>query len=319
MQRIKNQFLPLLLMAMLFIFSACGEDNTNTKDEPDAPEQVDQENEPDAPGSQTPAYYVLLSVTERERMANGNIFNRYLFRNPVYEINGWTGAAKTVLESYERYDESVQRFIYSMPNNITYYDGAKKDMEYTLTSSDRISNVMIGRESHTFEYDSKGRLVAEIARYGSLPERQIEEYTYDDRYNMIGYKRSNDDELVKEYKIEYTSIPAKTIPLQCFDNSIADIFSPLYSDWPLLEMGLYGNTIPLYLVDRIVSVPDGGIERQFDYKLDKNGYVVEMTEMSYSSSGTVISTYNFEWKPVSVPSYTNWLFHDIGSPYYRYL
>lgn len=67
------------------------------------------------------------------------------------------------------------------------------------------------------------------------------------------------------------------------------------------------------------SESESGFEFEYDYTLDKNGYVETMTQIRYDASETFFSTYTFEWTPVSTPSYTNWLFSDIGSPYYRYL
>lgn len=72
----------------------------------------------------------------------------------------------------------------------------------------------------------------------------------------------------------------------------------------------------MYLVDKI-SYND--TEIVYDYTLDKNGYVIKMVETKYLVSGTYINTYTFEWRAVSTLSYSNWLFSDIGSPYYRYL
>ena len=64
---------------------------------------------------------------------------------------------------------------------------------------------------------------------------------------------------------------------------------------------------------------NSGAEIEFDYTLDRNGYVTRMVKKNYGASKTYISTWNFEWKEVSTPSYTNWLFSDVTSPYYRYL
>lgn len=275
--------------------------------------EIPDDNEDSESDDTSNAICVLASVVSESRLPSGTTTTTKIFESPIYEVNKWN--SQTVLKSYKN-EGSSYSFVYDLPNKVFYYP-PYYDVECIL-SAGLISKVKIGGESHTFEYDNKRRLISRTLQYGS--EMQVEEFTYDGKFNMVGYKRTRNDEVLYEAEIEYTKTPAKTIPLQCFDGSLGNVFHDVFSGWSFLEMGLYGNTIPLYLIERILYKSSGEeVEKVFEYSLNRTGYVVEMVEMDYRSSGTFITTYTFDWEAVSVPTYTNWLFSDIASPYYRYL
>lgn len=275
--------------------------------------EIPDDNEDSESDDTSNAICVLASVVSESRLPSGTTTTTKIFESPIYEVNKWN--SQTVLKSYKN-EGSSYSFVYDLPNKVFYYP-PYYDVECIL-SAGLISEVKIGGESHTFEYDNKRRLISRTLQYGS--EIQVEEFTYDGKFNMVGYKRTRNDEILYEAEIEYTKTPAKTIPLQCLDSSFGNVFNDVFSGWSFLEMGLYGNTIPLYLIERILYKSSGEeVEKVFEYSLNRTGYVVEMVEMDYRSSGTFITTYTFDWEAVSVPTYTNWLFSDIASPYYRYL
>lgn len=306
--------LPLLsCMIMAFILSACKEDNIEQSVDLTIPDDTNQEDpsNSDEPSSNN---YVLLSATEKS--VNLNITTLEL-SNPIYEIDKWSG--KTVLKSYDKYGESsYYSFIYELPDNVTCYCPSLYDIECTLNSRHLISETKIGRESYIYEYDSRNRPITITSQYGtSAQSKQTVSLTYDNTFNIISKKMTDyKGEILDEISVEYTAIPAKTIPLQCLDVTVGNIFDHFHK-WPFTETGLYGNVIPLYLIQRIIY--SNGREIEFDYTLDNKGYVIEMIKKVYGASSTSISIWNFEWKSVSTPSYTNWLFSDITSPYYRYL
>lgn len=296
-------------MAIAFSFSACGEEHIEQSMGITIPTGTDQDENSSDSDESSSNNYVLLSATE---ISSVNVALDE-FSNPIYEVY----RGRSVLKSYDRYDEaSYCTFTYSLPYNVAMHCPSLYDVECTVNEKGLISEAAIGRELHIYEYDSRNRPVMITVQYGSLVV-QFVELAYDDKFNIIGYKKTDDEgKIIDEAEIEYTTIPSKAIPLQCLDVSVGDIFGCFY-EWPFIEMGLYGNVIPLYLIQRIVYTD--GAEIEFDYTLDRNGYVTRMVKKNYGASKTYISTWNFEWKEVSTPSYTNWLFSDVTSPYYRYL
>ena len=288
-------------------FVGCGDDaGEKVSVLPDEPK--------DEPKDEPNSNYVLVSVTEKSRQPSGYTMTSTIFKSPVYEVDSWSG--KTVLKSYEWSSAYTHSYVYDLPNYVYHYSDSPYEEICTLANG-LISELKIGRESQTFRYDKKHRLIETVNKYGTI-EGPVSEFSYDDKYNMVGYKSTSNNELVDDIQIEYSTIPAKTIPLQCFDISACQPFCVFFNQWPFLEMGLFGNSIPLYLVDKIKCLNDE-VEKVYEYKLDENGYVIEMTQKDYRVDGTYLTTYNFEWKEVSTPTYTNWLFSDIGSPYYKYL
>ena len=298
----------LFFYLQLFLLSLC---TVSCEDAGDDLVESDntEETSPDEPNDNknTETNFVLASVMEESKFSTHTSVMETL-NNTIYEVNGWN--KRTVLKSYKS-GSSVYNYVYDLPNSVQCLSSVY-DMECTLNTKGLISEAKIGREVHTFKYDNKNRLIEQIQQYGS--EANLIEYTYDSKYNMVCCKSDN-----QEIRIEYTVIPAKTIPMQWLAETSGSFFGR--HEFPFLEMGLYGNTIPLHLIDRIVCKwYDGGeYEKVYEYTLDENGYVVQMVEMAYYASGTVITTYTFEWEPVAIPTYTNWLFSDITSPYYRYL
>jgi len=311
----KKLFYYLFATVLCCGFVACDteENNENEVENEWNENEIPDDNEDSESDDTSNAICVLASVVSESRLPSGTTTTTKIFESPIYEVNKWN--SQTVLKSYKN-EGSSYSFVYDLPNKVFYYP-PYYDVECIL-SAGLISEVKIGGESHTFEYDNKRRLISRTLQYGS--EIQVEEFTYDGKFNMVGYKRTRNDEILYEAEIEYTKTPAKTIPLQCLDSSFGNVFNDVFSGWSFLEMGLYGNTIPLYLIERILYKSSGEeVEKVFEYSLNRTGYVVEMVEMDYRSSGTFITTYTFDWEAVSVPTYTNWLFSDIASPYYRYL
>ena len=298
----------LFFYLQLFLLSLC---TVSCEDAGDDLVESDntEETSPDEPNDNKNAEtnFVLASVMKETRYSTHTSVME-TFKNPKYEVNGWN--KRTVLKSYKS-GSSVYNYVYDLPNSVQCFSSVY-DIECTLNIKGLISEAKIGREVHTFKYDNKNRLIELIQQYGS--EANLIEYTYDSKYNMVCCKRND-----RELQIEYTAIPAKTIPMQWLVNTSEGLFGS--TEFPFLEMGLYGNTIPLHLIDRIVCKWYDGdeYEKVYEYTLDENGYVVQMTEMDYRASETFVTTYTFEWQPVGVPTYTNWLFSDITSPYYRYL
>ena len=133
--------------------------------------------------------------------------------------------------------------------------------------------------------------------------------------------RYKDGKVKTEAQFFYNDIKAKTIPLQAY--LTADFNLPGGYNTPLYEGGFYGVSIPTNLISRIILkqpyLNDFETEYTYDYKLDSDGYVADMTEHRYDNTQTFISKYKYTWEPVITKSYTNWLFNDIRSPYYRIL
>ncbi len=317
----KNRLFYFCILCLgISVLSSCSKDDDEIDSRPPIKEEngnISNENNGNNTDSDdpTPGNYVLLSAIEKTRLSSGTTTTTNCFNNPVYEVNNWNG--KTVLKSYDKYRDSPYcTFSYSLPKMIDCHS-VTYDTEYTINIADLISQEKIGQQLNTYKYDSKNRLAEIKSQYGS--EIQVEQLTYDDKYNIVSYKRKREKEILDEAIIEYTTIPAKSIPLQSLGISAGNVFSDI-CNWSLLEMGFYGNTIPLYLVKRILYSSSGEeIELVYEYTLNKNGYVTEMIEMDYRADMTFVNTWNFEWKEVATPSYTNWLFSDMGSPYYRYL
>jgi hypothetical protein len=310
---VKYWLLASIILPMGFTTQSCEKGNEDIGDHK-LPEEIGSDNDSPSP-EKSSGNYVLLSVKEKTRLSSGTTITTICFENPVYEVNNWNG--KTVLKSYDKYRDSPYcTFTYALPNRIDC-NSTIGDIECTINTAGLISQEKIGHQLNTYKYDSKNRLTEVKKQYGT--EVQVEQLTYDNTYNLVSYKRIREDKILDEATIEYTTIPAKSIPLQSLDISFGNIFSA-FCNWDLLEMGFYGNTIPLNLVKRILYTSSGEeAEKVYEYTLNESGYVVEIVEMDYRASNTFITTWNFEWKEVSIPSYSNWLFSDVGSPYYRYL
>lgn len=120
-------------------------------------------------------------------------------------------------------------------------------------------------------------------------------FELDDGSSIISKVVERNDGVLYKAEIEYSTISARNIPLQCFDSSFGNIFHDAFSGWVFLEIGLYGNSISLYLIERFVyKSSDEEVEMVFEYLLNKNEYVVEMVDMDCRASGTFTTTYTFD-------------------------
>ena len=166
-------------------------------------------------------------------------------------------------------------------------------------------------ESYYYEYDEFSRLKKKTYRSSGGKLIVCYNFTYSEVGNIshikIDYQYNNNpDEW--EYSVEYADIPAKTAPLQFLDG---DMFAEIFelNEWVLMEAGLLGNTSPHLLIQSLTETGlDDDFMSLFSYKLDKNGYVSEMTAVSSASDWTdpEVVTCNFTWEKSSVPSFVQW-------------
>lgn len=321
MKLINKTSILVLCISFLAAFGliSCGESGNNPPSELEEDNSNNNQDLDESEDEVSNDNYVLHSVVETTRISTGETVVTKNFYNPVYEVSTWSG--RTMLKSYDKYTESpYSQFQYALPDAVTIYNSSFT-MECSLNSKS-IVMAKIGREKYVYEYDTKNRLIKITSQYGDLDhDIHIREFKYDSTFNLIGYKLFIDNTLAEEAEIEYSTVVAKTIPLQCYDSSYGNIFS-YFGDADLLAMGFFGNSIPLYLVKRILFKDystNSENEKVFEYEVNQQGYVVEMVMMDYRVTQTFISTWKFEWEKVLTPSYVNWLFSDITSPYYRYL
>lgn len=241
--------------------------------------------------------YVLSSIVDTYSKKENATSETYgLFGKTSYISVDW--CERPVLESFEYGDgEDVLecRFVYALPSYVYLYAG-DDCIKMSLNKDGYIKDIKLDKyDTFAFEYDSKGRLVeqTDIYRDGdAAPSYQTWTYSYDSSSNLVAY---NDDE--GEYNIEYTSIPAKTIPLQYWSNTLQDVM--FWFEMPLLEAGLLGTAVPQCLVKRISGVDeDGSVEIVYSYKVNANGYVKEMKAIwsSEISPEPATETCVFEWE-----------------------
>lgn len=305
-----GKFMMALMLSMSFssILLSCGDDDDEQS--PQGNNISNNKDGTDTVKTDKSGYYIIKTINKETRYPSGSIYNSTEVETPVYTVNSWLG--KTVMTSYNGTSGKYE-FTYSFPNNITCTRPYTKDKFVYSLDNGLVKKMDVGRESTTYEYDSRNRLTSATYQYGDAIETMTDTYTYDG-YNMVEYKRTRDNDTLFYTKIEYTQIPAKTIPFQFFCDGLSGLFSIF--DWTVMETGAFGNSIPVYLIKKII---DGETERVYEYEFDKNNNVIEMKETRYDVSSTFISTFQIEWEAVSRPSYTNWLFSDQGSPYYRYI
>lgn len=242
------------------------------------------------------ACYVLSSIVDTYSEKNNTSGTYGLFGKASYISVDW--CERPVLESFEYGDgEDVLkcRFVYALPSYVYLYAG-DDCIKMSLNKDGYIKDIELDKyDTFAFEYDSKGRLVeqTDIYRDGdAAPSYQTWTYSYDSSSNLVAY---NDDGC--EYNIEYTSIPAKTIPLQYWSNNLQDVM--FWFEMPLLEAGLLGTAVPQCLVKRISGVDeDGSEEIVYSYKVNANGYVKEMKAIwsSEISPEPATETCVFEWE-----------------------
>lgn len=241
--------------------------------------------------------YVLSSIVDTYSEKKNATSETYgLFGKTSYISVDW--CERPVLESFDYGDgEDVLkcRFVYALPSYVYLYAG-DDCIKMSLNKDGYIKDIELDKyDTFAFEYDSKGRLVeqTDIYRDGdAAPSYQTWTYSYDSSSNLVAY---NDDEC--EYNIEYTSIPAKTVPLQYWSNNLQDVM--FWFEMPLLEAGLLGTAVPQCLVKRIFGVDeDGYSEIVYSYKVNANGYVKEMKAIwsSEISPEPATETCVFEWE-----------------------
>lgn len=242
--------------------------------------------------------YVLSSIVDTYSKKKNATSETYgLFGKTSYISVDW--CERPVLESFEYGDgEDVLkcRFVYALPSYVYLYAG-DDCIKMSLNKDGYIKDIELDKyDTFAFEYDSKGRLVeqTDIYRDGdAAPSYQTWTYSYDSSSNLVAY---NDDGC--EYNIEYTSIPAKTIPLQYWSNNLQDVM--FWFEMPLLEAGLLGTAVPQCLVKRISGVDEDGYSEEivYSYKVNANGYVKEMRAIwsSEISPEPETETCVFEWE-----------------------
>lgn len=166
----------------------------------------------------------------------------------------------------------------------------------------------------TYSYDSKNRLT-EV--YNDAPGEGWIKYniSYDAYYNISEVIRQGNlgsGIFTEGERYEYSNRIAKMVPWY--------FASFLYEyELPLLEQGVFGPSMPVNLVTAIRSSETYELLVEFSYTINVAGYVTKIVKKSYLPSETVITTYTLKWKEVSKSSYTEWLYTDVTSPFYRYL
>lgn len=241
-----------------------------------------------------------------------------LFTSPVYTADSRTGNA--LLESfYDTPNKRTVRFMYALPLFVYVYNDEVAKCRIKLNADGLVSDISINSindfnaESYYYEYDEFSRLKKKTYRGSDGKESACYNFTYSEVGNIshikVDYQYNNNPE-EWEYSVEYADIPAKTAPLQFLVGDMfefEEIFEP--NEWVLMEAGLLGNTFPHLLIQSLTETDlDDDIMSLFSYKLDKNGYVSEMTAVSSASDWTnpEVVTCNFTWEKSSVPSFVQW-------------
>ena len=248
--------------------------------------------------SEPAACYVLSSISDTYSEKNNTASGTYdLFGKASYISVDW--CEHPVLESFE-YVEGEDllkcRLVYALPSYVYLYAG-DECFKMSLNKDGYVKDIEIDKyDTFVFEYDSNGRLVGQtdIYREGdAAPSYQTWTYSYDSSSNLVAY---TDDGC--EHKIEYTSITAKTAPLQYWSNNLHDVM--FWFEMPLLEAGLLGTAVPQCLVKRIAGVDEDGNSEEivYSYKLNENGFVKEMKAIwsSEISPEPATETCVFEWE-----------------------
>lgn len=249
---------------------------------------------PDTP--QVNGCYVLTSIVEQssDREDSGAYS---LFADPVYVSADWSD--NLVLESFSYFDGEDNyecRLVYALPSYVYLYMNSDC-IKMSLNDKGFVEKFRLDKtDSYELEYDSKGRLVKQIDTYkdgadeASLTVIEMT-YTYDKNSALIGIDVDGDP-----VKIEYSSIPSKTAPLQYWANS--EVIP--WFEMPLLEAGLLGAAaVPQYLIKRISMTSEGeSDEVVYSYKMNANGFVKEMKATWSSSYSTTPSqtTDTFTWR-----------------------
>lgn len=256
-------------------------------------------------GTEAGDYYRLASVVVQWNDESPERF----FMSSVYTDDSRTG--RTLLESFN-YGETTLRYMYALPSFVYIYEDEAATCQIKLNADGLVSSVSSSKYNTTsyYEYDEASRLKKKTYQ-GSDRESVCYNFSYSEDGNMkhihVDYQYDNKpDEW--ELSIGYTDIPAKTAPLQILEG---DMFLEIFDtdEWVLMEAGLLGNTFPHLLIQSLTETDlDDDIMSLFSYKLDKNGYVSEMTAVSSASDWTYpeVVTCNFTWEKSSVPSFVQW-------------
>lgn len=299
-----TRYVAAILTACLCIF-ACGK---NEVEEPEpGPGPVPPDNNT---GELKEQCMVIKSITCRTRYPNGSYVTDEL-SNFNYETEPYS--QKTVLTSYKD-----NRYKYSLPEEVINSSGSSNtEYQFAAIGRTRIASYKSGWTVGKYDYDSAGRLITITeTEFSDIAKRT---YTYDNTYNIIRYERTFNGRRTDAATIHYTSIKAKCAPLQILTEKSVFSLTSYTEPWAFFDAGLFENSLPLYLIDKIVH--DNGTEFQYKYTTNQEGYVTQMEEYKYLTDGVYISTYDIVWEPVNNGSvtYSYWLYKDIGSPYYRYL
>lgn len=258
-------------------------------------------------------YFRLASVVMQETGESPCAF----FTSPVYTADSRTGNA--LLESfYDAPNKRTVRFMYALPLFVYVYNDEVAKCRIKLNADGLVSDISINgindfdAVSYYYEYDEFSRLKKKTYRGSGGNEIVCYNFTYSEDGNMkhihVDYQYDNKPE-EWEYSVEYADIPAKTAPLQFLvgGDMFAEIFEP--NEWVLMEAGLLGNTFPHLLIQSLTGTDlDDDFMSLFSYKLDKNGYVSEMTMVNSCDDSTApdVVTCNFTWEKSSVPSFVQW-------------
>lgn len=255
-------------------------------------------------GTEAGDYYRLASAVEQWNDESSERF----FMSSVYTEDSRTG--RTLLESFN-YGGTTLRYMYALPSFVYIYEDEAATCQIKLNADGLVSSVSSSEYNTTsyYEYDEASRLKKKTYQHNGR-ESVCYNFSYSEDGNMkhihVDYQYDNKpDEW--ELSIGYTDIPAKTAPLQILNG---DMFLEIFDteEWALMEAGFFGDTFPNLLIQNLTETGLDGDMSVFSYKLDKNGYVSEMTMVNSCDDSTApdVVTCNFTWEKSSAPSYAQW-------------
>lgn len=267
-------------------------------------------------------YYVLSSVEADYKFSD--LEEHYtLLENSVYVTEQKTGKAmlKSCSMRYGEGDPLTIAYTYNFPKSVS--EGVDNEViTYALNADGYISSYSFGDGTAKLEYDSDGRLVKKLSESSV---GTISTDYYGSSFDLVRISTTYDiSSSLKEsrYDIEYTTIPAKSAPLQELHFETALLGSDI--DFFKFDNGLFGNYfIPRHLIKAVrktIRNSDQGLPYEYNYsysyKLDEAGNVIEMKCIHSSSSlPDKILTTRYKWKKSSVPTYAGWLLTSPDSPY----
>lgn len=311
MLRMVCLFMLCAIIAPAFV--SCGDDEpleVITPEEPATPE------EPEEPTPSTPVKKILLKVTDRNSFTDGTSYVHTAYEVEKYEVNKWSN--QTVVIQFSTGTKFIYK--YDLPYSISL-DFAGEEINNKLNNMfiESQEAPTLSGDNYQYIYDSKARL-SECR--GSLGSRVV--YNYDNNYNIVKITNFSNDEKTMEINISYNDLKSKTIPLQAYEIGFGvGGYLPGFYNINLYEAGFYGVSIPINLMARAsvtyTSSSLNSYDVEYEYTFDADGYVDTMTEYRFTKTETFIDNYSFTWGQVSANTYTNWLFNDIRSPYYRLL